>query len=95
MVVIDRSMNMSEKLIFLGQGLKNIGSMTGVGPVENINPELMNTITELMSSIEEMAAEENIVQAIRLLNEEVRVILQRSSSIIVNNVIDLYSRVIQ
>ena len=97
MVVINRAMNMSEKLIFLGQGLKNIGSLTGVGPVEIINPELMNTLAELMSSIEEMAAEsfeENIVQVIRVINEEVRMILQRSSSIIVNNVIDLYSRVI-
>ena len=94
MVVIDRGMNMSEKLIFLGQGLQNI-SMTSFGPGETIRyPEL----EELMNSIEEMAAEsyeENIVQVIRVLNEEVRIILERCSSTIVNNVINLYSRVIQ
>ena len=95
MVVINPTMNMAEKLIFLGQGLQNI-SMTSVGAIETVirYPELII----MMNYIERIAAEsceENIVQAIRLLNEEVRIILQRSCTSIVNNVIDLYYRVIQ
>ena len=92
MVVIEPVMNMSERLIFLGRGLQNIGAMNNFEPIENTNnipPELIN----MMNSIERMA-EENIVQEIRVLHQGLRIILQRSCNTIVNNVIDLYSRVI-
>ena len=96
MVVIEPPMNMSQKLIFLGRGLQNIGAMTNVGPIENNTnryPELIN----MMNSIERRMAEEfeeSIVQEIRSLNIGILILVQRSCSTIVNSVIDLYSRVI-
>jgi len=87
MVVIEPLMNMSERLIFLGRGLTN------VGPIENVN--IPDELIDMMNSIERMAAEE-LVQEIRSLNLELRIALQRNcNSNILNNVINLYSRAIQ
>jgi hypothetical protein len=90
MVVIEPLMNMSERLIFLGRGLQN---MSNVGPIENIN--IPDELIDMMNSIERMAAEE-LVQEIRSLNLQLRIVLQRNcNSNILNNLINLYSRAIQ